>query len=217
MSFIDNMMDGMVKSLPQEKREEMMVDMMPMMMEGIDMNAFMPRMMEEMLKDVTAEDVIEFLKKTLDEKDKLAELVEKVKQTNLMYKMMFSSHTSKLGFDETIEAITNQARENGWVIPDNRNLQKVWIEEAGVTDMTRLTTIYFCTPKEAYRIVKEDKNEAMAVMMPMGVIVYDKDDGKIGIGTYNMGMMAGMFPGLTGEVLKGAAERLAASLEGIIE
>jgi len=181
------------------------------------MNAFMPRMMNEMLKDVTTDDVVDFLKKALDEKEKLQELVDKLKDANVMYKMMFASHVSKFDFDETVSKIKQQAKDVGWNIPDDRDLQKMWSEGAGLTDMTRLTTIYFCSPSTAYRIVKEDGNAAMAVMMPMGVIVYEMDDGKTGVATYNMGMMAGMFPGLTGEVLKGAAERLEKSLDGIIE
>jgi radical SAM superfamily enzyme len=38
MGAMDSMMDTMIKGLPQEKREEMMINMMPLMMEGIDMN-----------------------------------------------------------------------------------------------------------------------------------------------------------------------------------
>ncbi len=55
MSFMDSMMDAMIKMLSQEKREKMMLNMMPLMMEGIDMNELMPRMMANMLQDVTAD------------------------------------------------------------------------------------------------------------------------------------------------------------------
>ena len=36
MGFMDAMMDMMIKSISKEKREQMMINMMPMMMEGID-------------------------------------------------------------------------------------------------------------------------------------------------------------------------------------
>lgn len=49
------LMDTMVKSISKEKREKMMINMMPLMMEGIDMNELMPKMMANMLKDLTAE------------------------------------------------------------------------------------------------------------------------------------------------------------------
>ena len=59
------LMDSMVKSIKKEKREEMMINMMPLMMEGIDMNELMPKMMANMLKDLSADDIIKFLKDLL--------------------------------------------------------------------------------------------------------------------------------------------------------
>ena len=73
MSFMDSMMDAMIKMLSQEKREKMMLNMMPLMMEGIDMNELMPRMMANMLQDITADDIINYLKETLKDKEKLNE------------------------------------------------------------------------------------------------------------------------------------------------
>lgn len=216
MSMMDSMMDGMINRMPKEKREAMMVEMMPMMMEGIDMHEFMPKMMTEMLKDVTVDDVINFLKEALQDKDKLQELLGKLKDANLMYQMMFKAYTSKLSFDETISAINEAATQNGWVTPDSRDIQKHW-QEDGLTEVPKITTIYFCRPHTAYKIFKEDKNEAMVVMMPMGVSVYETADGQVGVGTYNMDMMSGMFPGLTGELLSNAAKDLAKTLEGIVE
>jgi DNA-binding ferritin-like protein (Dps family) len=64
------MMDTMVKSISKDKREQMMVDMMPMMMEGMDINDLMPRMMVAMFKDVTADDVAAYLKETLQDQRK---------------------------------------------------------------------------------------------------------------------------------------------------
>ncbi len=48
------LMDSMVKTIKKEKREEMMVNMMPQMMEGLDINELMPKMLVAMLKDVTS-------------------------------------------------------------------------------------------------------------------------------------------------------------------
>ncbi len=62
MSIIDTTMDAMISALPQEKREAMMINMMPLMMEGIDMNELMPQMMSNMLKDITTDDIVIFLK-----------------------------------------------------------------------------------------------------------------------------------------------------------
>jgi hypothetical protein len=59
MGIMDMMLSGMSK----EKKEKMMIDMMPMMMEGLDINDLMPKMMANMFKDVTTDDVIKYLEK----------------------------------------------------------------------------------------------------------------------------------------------------------
>ena len=68
------LMDLMVKTISKEKREEMMVNMMPLMMGGMDINELMPKMMVAMLKDVTSEDIADYLKETLKDKQKLQEM-----------------------------------------------------------------------------------------------------------------------------------------------
>ena len=215
MSLMDTMMDGMIKRLPKEKRAEMMANMMPMMMEGIDINALMPKMMTEMLKDVTVDDVINFLKEALKDKEKLQELVTKMKEADLMQQMMFKTYKSKLNFEETVAAIHEAAPQNGWKIPDSRDLQKEY-HKAGLSDMTKLEIIYFCNPQGGYTILNEDKNKAMSVMMPMGVSVYETSEGQVEIAAMNLGMMSGMFAGATEEVLGNGAKNLEKTLEGIV-
>lgn len=216
MSLMDTMMDGVIKRLPREKKEEMMINMMPMMMEGIDINALMPRMMTEMLKDVTVDDVINFLKAALKDKDKLQELVTKLKEANLMQQMMTRVYRSKLNFEETVVAINEAAPQNGWLIPDIRDLQQLYQSE-GLSEMTKLKIFYLCNPQGGYKIVKEDKNEALSVMIPMGVSVYETSDGQAEIAAWNMELMSGMWAGVTGEVLSTGAENLGKTLEGIVE
>ena len=215
MNVMDSMMDGMINRMPKEKREEMMVNMMPLMMDGIDMHEFMPKMMTEMLKDVTVDDVIDFLKAALKDKEKLQELVAKIQAANLMQQMMTKVYRSKLSFENTISALCEIAPQHGWGV-DTRDLQEKY-QEAGLTDMTRLVIIYFCNPQGGYAIIKDDERKAMSVMMPMGVSVYETSTGQVEIATWNMAMMADMFPGTTGEVLKEGAENLANTLEGIVE
>ena len=212
---MDTMMDGMIKRMPREKKEEMMVNMMPLMMEGVDINALMPKMMTEMFEEVTVDDVINFLKEALKDKDKLQELATKMKEANLMQQMMFKTYQSKLSFEDTVAAIHEAAPQNGWKIPDIRDLQKEY-QEAGLADMTRLKIIYFCNPQGGYTILSEDKNKAMSVMMPMGVSVYETSEGQVEVAAMNLGMMSGMFAGPTEEVFSTGAKNLEKTLEGIV-
>ncbi len=216
MSFMDSMMDAMIKILSQEKREEMMINMMPLMMEGIDMNELMPRMMANMLQDITADDIINYFKETLKDKEKLNELGAKVQGANLMQQMMFRVDTSTLSFEETVSSLTESARQNGWVIPDTRDLQQEY-HKAGLTDMTRCTILYFCNPQGGYNILTgSDKSKAMSVMMPMGVSIYETTGGQVEIAAMNLSLMSNFFSGVIKDVLKDGGERYEKSLEGIV-
>ncbi len=215
MSIMDTMMDTMINALPQEKREEMMINMMPLMMEGIDMNELMPRMMSSMLKDVTADDIINYLKDTLKDKEKLSELGTKIQEVNLMSQMMFRVDTSSLNFEETVSTLSESAKQNGWLIPDTRDLQHEY-HEVGLNEMTRCTILYFCNPQGGYTIfTSNDTNKAMSVMMPMGVSVYETTDGQVKIAAMNLGLMSNFFSGAVKDVIKDGGARYEKSLEAV--
>ena len=216
MTVMDAMMDGMVKRLPKEQREKMMVNMMPLMMEGLDINRLMPKMMTAMLEDVTVDDVISYLKNALADKEKFTEFFEKMKDANIMQNMMFKTYKSTLNFDDTVTALEKSAPENGWTIPDIRDLQQEYFN-AGLAEMTKLKTLYFCMAQDGYKILQDDNNKAMSVMMPTGVSVYETSEGTVNIAAMNFEMMNGMFPGVVGEVLNNAAKNLESTFSGIIE
>lgn len=210
------MMNVMVKMLGKKKREKMMINMMPLMMEGIDMNELMPKMMGNMLKNLSADNLVKFLKEALGEKETVKNLLQKIGEANLMQKMMFKTYTSKFGFDETVDKLHDNALNNGWTIPDVRNLQQEYID-SGLKEMTRLKVLYFCNSQGGYSIIQNDEKKAMSVMLPMGVSVYEKKDGSVDIAAMNIGMMGGMFSGEVKEVLTDGGKRLEASLREIIK
>ena len=216
MGLMDAMMDMMIKSISKEKREKMMINMMPQMMEGIDIYEFMPKMITNMLKDVTVDDLIAFIKQGIEEQDKLKELADKFAQANLMQQMMFKVYKSKLGFDETWSAVTEAAPKNGWQIPDIRDLQKEY-QAAGLSDTRKVKLIYFCNPQGGYDILKDDSNKSMSVMMPMGVGIYETSDGRVEIAAMNLGMMSGMFSGVVQEVLSSGAANMEKTLQGVVK
>ncbi len=210
------MMDVMVKMLGKKKREKMMINMMPLMMEGIDMNELMPKMMGNLLKDLSADNLIKFLKDALGEKETIKNLLQKIGEANLMQKMMFKTYPSKFGFDETVDKLHDNALNNGWTIPDVRNLQQEYID-SGIKEMTRLKVLYFCNSHGGYSIIQNDEKKAMSVMMPMGVSVYEKKDGSVDIAAMNLGMMGGMFSSETKKVFTDGGERLESTLKEIIK
>lgn len=209
------MMAAMMTMIGRKRRETMMMDMMPLMMDGIDMHEFMPKMMGAMLKDLSPEDIVDFLKQALGEKNTFQQVLDKLIDANLITGMMMKSYPSKLSFDDTVDTLERNSVKNGWEIPQVRNLQKTYLE-ADLTDMTRVKILYLCNPEGGYAILKDDRFKPLSVMMPMPVTVYEKNDGSVGITSMNLGMMADMYTEPVKEVLSTGARDFEQSLEGII-
>ncbi len=134
----------------------------------------------------------------------------------LMKQMMFTVRKSKLDFEETITAIRESAVKNGWEIPSDFDIQQEYIK-AGHEDMTKVKIIYFCFPDGGYRILTNDADKSMSVIMPGGVSVYEATDGQVYIAGMNYDRMSGMFTGTVREVLKEAAGNYANTLQEIAE
>ncbi len=83
--------------------------------------------------------------------------------------------------------------------------------------MTRLKIIYFCNPHGGYRILKDDVDKPMSVIMPAGASVYEVTDGRVYVAGINFERMSGMFGGTAKEVLKEAAGNYARTLQDIAE
>ena len=123
---------------------------------------------------------------------------------NLMQKMMFKVYQSELGFDETIKELTESAKKNGWEIPMVYDLQEGY-QESGYEDMTKIKIIYFCNPSGGFKILQDDENKPMSVMMPMGVSVYETQAGQVFISGMNLERMSMMFGGTVKDVLREGA------------
>jgi uncharacterized protein (DUF302 family) len=210
------LMDKMVKSINKDKREQMMIDMMPLMMEGIDMNELMPKMMANMLKDLSADDIINFVTDLVNDSSKLTNFANKIAETNLMSKMMMKTWKSKLSFDDTIKALSENAPKNNWHIPDIRDLQKLWKEE-GVENPPKIKILYFCNAQGGYTITKDDELKAMSVMMPTGVSVYENSADEVEIASMNLGMMSGMFSGVVKETLSNSSKNFDNCIKNITQ
>jgi uncharacterized protein (DUF302 family) len=169
-----------------------------------------------MLEDLSAEDVVAFLREALRDKQRLAHVLDALRQTQPMAKMMFKVYKSRLGFEETVATISDDAVKNGWEVPQVRDLQQTYVA-AGLEHMTRLKILYFCNPQGGYAILQDDASKPMSVMMPMGVSVYEKGDGQVEIAAMNLGLMSGMFTGTIQEVLRDGALRLEQSLARVTQ
>lgn len=134
----------------------------------------------------------------------------------MMPKMMFATYNSKLDFDEAVSSLEESAKKSGWMIPEIRDLQQDYIED-GLKDMTKVKILYFCYPQGGYNILKDDDYKKMSVMMPMGVSIYETNDGQVKIAAMNIGFMSMMFSGIVKKVLQEGGKRFKNSVENIIE
>ncbi len=96
------------------------------------------------------------------------------------------------------------------------DLQKSY-QQAGYADMTRVTTLYLCNPQGGYRILQDDANKPMSVMMPMGVSIYETHEGEVYIAGMNLDRMSMMFSGTVKEVLREGAANYHKALTDIAQ
>jgi uncharacterized protein (DUF302 family) len=134
----------------------------------------------------------------------------------MMPSMMFATHKSKLNFDETVSSLKESAERNGWTIPEIRDLQQDYIE-AGLEDMTKVKILYFCNAQGGYNILKNDDYKKMSVMMPMGVSIFETNNGQVKIAAMNIGFMSMMFSGIVKKVLQEGGGNFTNSVANIIE
>lgn len=120
---------------------------------------------------------------------------------SVMPSMMIVTHNSKLGFDESVEAIQASILENGWIVSDvidmNKSISKHGFELEG-----RVTLIKLCKAQYAKSVLETDRN--ISVMMPCTFSVWEDKDGQVKVSKMNMSLMASMFGGNVAKVMGGA-------------
>ncbi len=83
MGLMDRMMDRMIKNMSVEEKEEMMLKIMPTMMEGIDINKMTPDMMKTMGRLITITGIVLFISKASNDdelKQELGELLNNLRE-----------------------------------------------------------------------------------------------------------------------------------------
>lgn len=83
MGIMDKMMDRMIINMSVEEKEEMMLKMMPTMMEDIDINKMMPDTMTAMGRLITITGIVVFISKASNDdelKEELGELLNNLRE-----------------------------------------------------------------------------------------------------------------------------------------
>jgi uncharacterized protein (DUF302 family) len=134
-----------------------------------------------------------------------------------MPSMMIVTKESKLGFDETIEALEKRIPEHGWVISGDKPMDmNKSMAKHGVNFEPRVKLIKLCKPEYAKSVLTTDRH--ISCMMPCTMAVWQADDGKVYLSKMNLSLMAKMFGGNIAKVMgKKVVHDEEKILEGLLE
>lgn len=118
--------------------------------------------------------------------------------------VLFIERESRLGYSETIAAIEESSRAEGWIIPKQYKLD-VSLSRAGY-EILPVSVIELCKPDHAYRILSEDEYRLVSSMMPCRVAVYQKADGRIIVSRMNTGLLSRVFGKTVRDVMAQATQ-----------
>jgi len=108
---------------------------------------------------------------------------------------------SRLGFDETVEAIQKAIPERGWSSPGTMDMNAAMAKH-DVQFEPRVKIVSMCQPRYAKNVLTTDRR--VACLMPCSIAVWDGDDGNIYVSRVNSGLLGKMFGGNIAKVIGGA-------------
>ncbi len=121
--------------------------------------------------------------------------------------MMSITKKSKLSFDDTVEAVQNEAKALGWNVPHVYNMTQSFTK-AGYENVEKMRVVSLGHAKFAYQIVRNDKDKFVLGFMPYRAGVYEDKNGDVYITGANMGIMSKMFGGNIEKIMGASAKDL---------
>jgi uncharacterized protein (DUF302 family) len=91
---------------------------------------------------------------------------------------------SKYQLEQTVEEIKESAKDHGWSIPTEHDMQAS-LKKAGKT-IDAAQIIVLCNANHAFKILNHDAMKHYSSMLPCRVSVYEKDDGNTYVAMMNM-------------------------------
>lgn len=118
--------------------------------------------------------------------------------------ILFIENESRLDYADTIAAIHESSRAEGWIIPKQYKLD-VSLAKAGY-EILPVSVIELCKPEHAYKILGEDEYRLVSSMMPCRVAVYQKADGSTVVSRMNTGLISRVFDKTVRDVMATATQ-----------
>lgn len=134
----------------------------------------------------------------------------------IMPRLMLTVRKSKLGFQETINSIEENAAKHGWAVPKIYNLQKT-LQEAGHEEMTSVKIVSLCQPDHAFRVLHDDENKKISGIMPCRIGIFTKEDGEVYLSKMNVKLMSKMFGGTVAKIMSSVSDEEKWILQDVVE
>ncbi len=121
-------------------------------------------------------------------------------------KLMLREHASPLGVEETAAAIKERAEKAGWVVSSISPLDQS-VRKHGGAELPPIRLVNLCQAQHASRILADQDQRLVSVLMPCTIAVYSDDAGHTRMSTMNAGLLGRFFGGAVAEVMAGPVAR----------
>jgi uncharacterized protein (DUF302 family) len=136
-------------------------------------------------------------------------------QAKLMQAMMLEK-PSKLGINETVEALRKSAEARGWKIASVLDVQEM-MKQAGHPDTKPMKIIGMCHPTLAEAVLVAQQKAQLPPTITCRYSVYQGLDGKVYVLRFNTGLMAQMSQGEVASALASLAREEEAVMATVLK
>ena len=136
-------------------------------------------------------------------------------QNKLMQAMMLEK-PSKLGFNETVEALKKSAETRGWKIAGVFDAQEM-MKKSGRDDAKPMKIVGMCHPSLAEAVLVAQQKAQMPPSLTCRYSVFEGQDGKIYVMRFNTGLMAQLSNGEVATALANLAREEDAVLSTVLK
>ena len=119
--------------------------------------------------------------------DQARQMQEAMARQMQMMSVMFDLKKSRLGFDETVNAIRAGAQKRGWKLGETQDMQAA-LKESGAKDAKRMKVVNLCPVGANEKVSKASGGKTPP--LPCRATVFDGKDGKIYVMRMNLANMA---------------------------
>ena len=113
---------------------------------------------------------------------------------------IITEQLSTLDFDDTVEAIQNNALISSWNVPKIYDIQDMLYDDG--YEINKFNTMELTNVKQMKNIASDEKIEKFSILMPFRVCVYEKDDGSVFISSLNASLLSNFYGKPISSVLK---------------